>query len=102
LDAITCVILLLAATASVWLRQKTVCPDVFGYVSSMTRDNPNMPLPAGGSTMSRVERARAMKNIRVKIGEVQRRDDVGVGHIGLAMDHPEIQMGRLRRKGEYM
>jgi hypothetical protein len=102
LDCITCGILLIAAIASVWLRKNTVCPDVFGYISSMTRDNPNIPLPEGGSTMSGVERARAMKRVRVKIGEVRRPDGLGVGHIGLAMDHPEIQMDRLRRKGEYL
>jgi hypothetical protein len=101
LDFITCTILLLAAYASVWLRIQTVCPDVFGYVSSMTRDNPHIPVPKGGSTMSGVERARAMKNVRVKIGELERQDGAP-GHIGLALEHPEIPLDKLRRKGEYM
>lgn len=101
LDWITCTILLFAAFASVWLRMRTVCPDVFGYVSSMTRDNPHIPVPKGGSTMSGTERARAMKNVRVKIGEVERGDG-SPGHIGLALEHPEIPLDRLRRKGEYM
>lgn len=101
LDYVTCTILLLSAIASVWLRLRTVCPDVFGYVSSMTRDNPHLPVPMGGSTMSGTERARAMKNVRVKIGEVERQDGLP-GHIGLALEHPEIPLGKLRRKGEYL
>lgn len=101
LDFMTCTILLLGAIASVWLRIRTVCPDVFGYVSSMTRDNPHIPVPKGGSTMSGTERARAMKNVRVKIGEVERGYG-SPGHIGLALEHPEIPLDRLRRKGEYM
>lgn len=101
LDFMTCFILLLAAIVSVWLRLRTVCPDVFGYISSMTRDNPHIPVPVGGSTMSGIERARAMKNVRVKIGEVERQDGTP-GHIGLALEHPEIPLDKLRRKGEYL
>jgi hypothetical protein len=101
LDFITCTILLLAAIISVWLRLRTVCPDVFGYISSMTRDNPHIPVPVGGSTMSGTERARAMKHVRVKIGELEKQDGAP-GHIGLALEHPEIPMDRLRRKGEYL
>jgi hypothetical protein len=70
IDFISCAVLLVAAFWSTRLRQKTVAPDVFGYVSSMTRDNPHIPLPEGGTTLSGVERTRAMRNVRVKIADL--------------------------------
>jgi hypothetical protein len=99
-DIITCNILMLAAMASFWLRKKTVAPDIFGYVSSMTRDNPHMRLPDGGSTMSGSERARALKNVRVKVADLN--GGQGVGHIGLAATDVDVEMGRLEKKRHYM
>jgi hypothetical protein len=70
IDIVTCTIPFLAAMASFWLRQQTVAPDIFGYVSSMTRDNPHMHLPDGGSTMSGSERARALEYVKVKVADL--------------------------------
>jgi hypothetical protein len=100
IDIITCTILFLAAMASFWLRIQTVAPDIFGYVSSMTRDNPHMKLPDGGSTMSGSERARALRNVRVKVADLN--GGQGVGHIGLAAVHLDLEMGRLEKKRHYI
>jgi hypothetical protein len=100
IDIITCTILFLAAMASFWLRQHTVAPDIFGYVSSMTRDNPHMHLPDGGSTMSGSERARALKHVRVKVADLN--NGSGFGHIGLASADHDVEMGRLEKKKQYM
>jgi hypothetical protein len=67
IDLITCTILLFAAIASFWLRTRTEAPDIFGYVSTMYTE---MQLPQGSNTMSGVERARAMKGVRVKIADL--------------------------------
>jgi hypothetical protein len=99
-DIFTCTLLFVAAMASYWLRRQTIAPDIFGYVSSMTRDNPHMNLPTGGSTMSGSERARALKNVRVKVAHVHQAD--GVGHIGLAAADSLAEMGRLEKKKHYM
>jgi hypothetical protein len=99
-DILTCSILFFAAAASFWLRIQTVAPDIFGYVSSMTRDNPHMGLPDGGSTMSGSDRARALKHVRVKIAHLN--GDSGVGHIGLAATRHDLEMGRLEKKRHYM
>jgi hypothetical protein len=116
IDFLTCTILLLAALASCWLRVNTVAPDIFGCewfspncpnktntlpdVSSLTRDNPNMHLPDGGSTMSGVERAKALRNIKVKIADID--GHRGVGHIGLAVVHPDVKMGNLVKARQYV
>jgi hypothetical protein len=116
LDLLTCTVLFLAATASMWLRTRTVAPDIFGCklikpvrqslankssdVSSMTRDNPLMMLPEGGSTMSGTERARALKDVKVRVAEVGTAD--GVGSIKLAAVHPNIEMGNLEKRKRYL
>jgi hypothetical protein len=76
-DILTCIILLAAAICNFWLRRNTIVPDIFGYVSSMTRDNPHMPLPEGGSTMSGVDRAIALRDINVKLTDLHTNSDVG-------------------------
>lgn len=73
LDFISCLVLLAAAIAACWLRVNTVAPDVFGYVSSMTRGNPDFEQL--GSAMDGYERTRELGrrlgHKRVRIGNVQ-------------------------------
>jgi hypothetical protein len=69
-------------------------------VSSLTRDNPNMHLPEGGSTMTGVERARALKNVKVKLADLN--GNRGVGHIGLAVVHPDVKMGHIMKSRHYI
>jgi hypothetical protein len=69
-DFISCFVLLGASIFAYWLRTKTLAPDIFGYVSSFTRENPHFDLPTEhGSTLSGLERARLLGNVRIKIGE---------------------------------
>jgi hypothetical protein len=82
IDFLSCFVLLAAASVAVHLRRNTLAPDIFGYVSSLTRDNPQINLPEGGSTLSGLERARMLKKVKVKIADVGGSD--GVGRVGLA------------------
>ena len=81
LDFISCGVLLAAAALAIYIRTLTLAPDIFGYVSSLTRDNPMIGLPEGGTTMSGLERARRLRNVRVQIADVGTSD--GVGRVGL-------------------
>jgi hypothetical protein len=103
-DLISCKILLAAAIMAFWLRQNTLAPDIFGYVSSLTRDNPHLNLPEGGSGMSGLERARALKKVKVRIADVA--DENGVGKVGLRyagpVDDSGIQMAHLKRDRHYV
>ena len=97
-DLVSCAVLLFAALASFWLRKHTLAPDIFGYVSSLTRDNPHLDLP-GGSTLSGIDRARRMKHVKVKIGDVGSGEDgagrVGLTYVGGGVEHPrQLEKGR--------
>ncbi|EXJ86721.1 hypothetical protein A1O3_03674 [Capronia epimyces CBS 606.96] len=85
-DFVSCIILLIAAAVACWLRTQTLAPDIFGYVSSLTRDNPHIHLPDNGTTLSGLERARLLRNVTVKIGDVSSPDDE-TGRVGLAQVH---------------
>ncbi|ENH71510.1 hypothetical protein FOC1_g10007746 [Fusarium oxysporum f. sp. cubense race 1] len=52
-------------------------PDVLGFASTLTRDNPYVPLPAGGSHLDGPERARCLKNMRLELVDVRPEDETG-------------------------
>lgn len=101
-DFVSCLILLGAAIISTWLRLHTLAPDIFGYVSSLTRDNPHVELPNNGTTLNGIERALMLKKVKVKIGDVSAPEEPN--RIGLARvdrgGHVRVQ--ELRRSAEYV
>lgn len=66
------------------LKCRTVAPDVLGNVSSLTRDNPYVPLPGGGTALDGLERARLLKDLKVRLQDVAPGDPLG--HIALGTD----------------
>jgi hypothetical protein len=101
LDYIGCVVLLVAASTAVWLRKHTLAPDIFGYVSSLTRDNHMINLPEGGSTLNGIDRARMLKGVKVKIADIGGND--GLGRVGLAMKNSSQEnVAELRKGKQYM
>ncbi|EXJ73738.1 uncharacterized protein A1O5_03500 [Cladophialophora psammophila CBS 110553] len=89
-DFLSQTVLLAAAIAAFWLRKNTIAPDIFGYVSSLTRDNPHIDLPDGGTTLGGLERARLLRDVKVRIADVSR--DGEVGHVGLVTEAREADM----------
>jgi hypothetical protein len=71
-----------------------ISPDVFGFVSTLTRDNPLVPQAYAGSSLDGDARARLMKEVKVRLGDVE--PDREVGHIALA-DVGSVQVERLRK-----
>ncbi|KAF4451148.1 hypothetical protein F53441_5847 [Fusarium austroafricanum] len=63
----------------------TKAPDFFNSISALTRDSVHIKVPAGGSTFNGDERARVLKNRRLRIRDVQFEDEVG--YIALADDN---------------
>lgn len=103
LDYIGCIVLLVAASFAVWLRKRILTPDIFGYVSSLTRDNPMIDLPAGGSTLNGLDRARMMKGVKVKIADVGAGDGLGLGRVGLTMKNSSSDnVAELKKGKQYM
>jgi hypothetical protein len=70
------VLLAFACAASV-LDRRTYVPDMLSYVASMTYNNPYLQLPAESSELEAMDRARALRNEKVYIGDVLGGRDVG-------------------------
>jgi len=74
---LTTLILQICAVAGLVLKYMCTVPDILGFVSTMTRDNPFVPLPEGGNTLDGLERARMLFDLRVQLADVRWEGDVG-------------------------
>ena len=83
------------------LRLVTKAPDILGYISTLTRDNAHFDLPDGGNTMTGVQRARYLANVKVGLRDVRPEEDVG--HIAFSnLNGRRISgIGRLNNKRTY-
>lgn len=86
---------LLIGAASLILKKRTLGPEMFGFVTSMTYENKYIKIPEGGSMLDAMERARLLKDVEVYVGDVHGNEDVG--HIALAAGVPmrKLERGRL-------
>jgi hypothetical protein len=101
MDFLSCLVLFLAALFAWWLRRRTLAPDIFGFVSSLTRENPHFALETGdGSHLSGLDRARLLGNVKVKIGDVAGEKEA-VGRIGLSHVAEGYEAGRLKKERKY-
>lgn len=93
------IVLLVLGILGIALERKCRAPDIMGYVSSQTYDNPYMSLPPGGSAMDAMERARLLRDVRVKIGDAKHMEDVG--HVVFATLDETGAIGDLSKKKHY-
>jgi hypothetical protein len=56
-------------------------PDIFGYVSSLTRENPYVDVPDSGTMRDDADRTRTLRDLRVQLADVRVGDEAG--YIGL-------------------
>ena len=87
--------ILLTGAIALVLKRRTLGPEMFGFVSSMTYENPYVRIPRGGSMLDAMERARLLKDIPVRVGDVCGEEQVG--RIALAAGVPvrKLERGRL-------
>lgn len=52
-------------------------PDVLGFASSLTRDNPYVPLAPGGSSLDGPDRARKLRDLRLQLADVRPESETG-------------------------
>lgn len=85
----------ITGVASLVLKWKTLGPEMFGFVTSMTYENRFVKVPDGGSMLNGMERARLLKDVEFRVGDV--RGDEEVGHIAFAAGVPlrNLERGRL-------
>lgn len=88
-------VILVTGIVAVVLKRMTLGPELFGFVTSMTYDNPWLDIPKGGTMLDGMERARLLKDVEVCVGDV--RGDEDIGHIALAAGVPtrKLERGRL-------
>lgn len=86
----------MAASVSVILGVITRAPDVLGYVSTLARDDPYFDKYVP-SHLDGLEATRALRDVRVIIGDVHQ--EAVVGHVAFASMH--IGPGRVSKKRLY-
>ncbi|EON62677.1 hypothetical protein W97_01901 [Coniosporium apollinis CBS 100218] len=92
-------VLLLVGGAGLILRHRTFAPDMMGYVASMTYENSYVGLPKGGSVLDAMERARILRDVRVRIGDVRGGD--GIGHVAFVGEGTKL-VRELEKGREYI
>ncbi|OJD18163.1 hypothetical protein AJ78_01775 [Emergomyces pasteurianus Ep9510] len=93
-----CLVLQTLALASIILKRITLAPDILGFVSSYTRDNPHAPVSAG-SFHDGLVRTRLLKDVRVMLGDVRSAEQVG--HISFVAEG-DTPIGRLKKGRKYI
>jgi len=90
--------MLFSACGGVYFSRNTVVPDYLGYVSSLAKESPYVRMPNGGANLDGMDRARLMKDLRVRLGNV----DEGRGQVGrLAFARME-ETGVVRKDSFYV
>lgn len=72
-----------SAIAGVGFSRSTNVPDYLGYVSSLAKESPYVRMPGGGANLDGMERARLMKGLKVRLGDVEGGRS-GVGRLAFA------------------
>lgn len=90
-------VLLALGIISIVVTLRLSVPDIFGFVSSLTRDNPYIHLPDGGSSLDGEERARLLKDLKVQLGDVREEDKVGYIALRGGVSGQTARTGRVGR-----
>lgn len=96
------IVLILASIVSPLVHFFFICgPELLMNVSSLaTRNNLYIPLPEGGSYLGASARARLLRSVKVRFGDVERSSNVGnlvIGSLGTVRERviEKIEQGRL-------
>lgn len=70
-------VMFVLGVASLILQAVTTVPDLLGYVSSLTRDNPYVGIPSGATALDGPERTRVLRDLKVQVADIRPYDEVG-------------------------
>lgn len=99
---VTCsAVLLLLSIFGLFTQTRTVAPDIFNHVSSLTRDNPHVNAPAGGSALDGADRARLLQKMRVQVGDTDSQADTGYVAFRSIESSEDGRVGKIRRERLY-
>ncbi|KAE8451020.1 hypothetical protein EG329_004692 [Mollisiaceae sp. DMI_Dod_QoI] len=63
-------VMLLAAITGVYFSRKTIVPDCLGFVSSLAKESPYIRMPDVGINMDGMDKAKLVKDMKVRLGDV--------------------------------
>ena len=63
-------VMLLAAIVGVYYSRRTIVPDYLGFVSSLAKESPFIRMPDVGVNMDGMDKARMVKEMKVRLGDV--------------------------------
>ncbi len=101
-------LILLAAVLSAILSRRTIARDYLPYVSSLARESQYINFPPGGVGLSGMARTRAMKELRIQLGdqgEVEGGFEIGTGvrlAVGVLALGEKSETGSLGRRKLYL
>lgn len=82
---ISTMVMQLAAIIGIIFSRKTIVPDYLGYVSSLAKESPYIRMPDVGVNMDGMDKARLVKDVKVRLGDVAEEGTRGpVGRLAFA------------------
>jgi len=93
--------LLLLGIFGIFVQARTVAPDIFNHASSLTRDNPHVSAPVGGSGLDGSDRARLLKRMRVQLGDAEPQSETGYVALKSINNSDDCRDGRIRKDRLY-
>jgi hypothetical protein len=88
-------VLVLTGAAGMALGSYARGPDVFDPLIGLTYNNPHLDVPGHHSTLSATERARLLRNLTVRLGDVQPCKETGKVSLGQTAEVKRLVKGRL-------
>ncbi|KAF4466644.1 hypothetical protein FALBO_6496 [Fusarium albosuccineum] len=94
ISVLSTLVLFSCSVVNVVIRSLIKAPDFFDSVAGLTRDSPYIDVPQVGSAMSGSDRLQMIKNIRVRICDVQPDSESGRVALTTGVDNRKLDWGR--------
>lgn len=92
-------VMFLAAVVGTYFSRKTIIPDYLGFVSSLAKESPFIKLPDVGINMDGMDKAKLVKDMKVRLGDVSEFEggDTRIGRLAFARmeETKKVQRGKL-------
>jgi hypothetical protein len=88
-------VLVITGIAGMALGSYVRAPDVFDPLMGLTYNNPHLDVPGHHSTLSATERARLLRQLTVRLGDVQPYSEMGKISLGQTAEVKRLVRGRL-------
>jgi hypothetical protein len=98
---LTTTVLLALGALNLLLLYSTAAPDIFDHASSLTRENPYIALPPGGTGLDGLERSRLLKDVRVQLVDTKPEDRIGYVALKSVNGREGYSKGRLKLGRSY-